>query len=74
MEDAYMDINYLVGTVGDPPITIRPDPDGPDDLVQVIADSDAAKRYWGDVHFSVPKEMARLLGEALIKSAGNSNG
>lgn len=70
MADAYLHIHYLVGVVGEQPITVRPDPDFPDDCIQVIADSDLAKQYWGDVRFSVSKEMARLLGEALIKAAG----
>jgi hypothetical protein len=74
MADAYMDINYLVGTAGDPPITVRPDPDVPDDCIQVITVSDSAKQYWGDFQFSVPLEMARLLGQALIKAAGGTNG
>lgn len=70
MVEVYMDIHYMVGVAYDPPLTVRPDPDGPDDWVLVIADSDSAKQHWGDVHFSVPREMARLLGEALIKAAG----
>jgi hypothetical protein len=47
---------------------IAPDSDGLD-CVQLRTPDAGSKEYFGDVRFTVPKEMAILIGQALIDAA-----
>ena len=47
---------------------IGPDSDGLD-CVQLRTPDATSKEYFGDVRFTVPKEMAILIGQALIDAA-----
>lgn len=65
----FMDVLYQCGEEGEAPLTVRPEPDFPSECVQIVALDKDAKEYWGDVRISLPKELARRLGEALILAA-----
>ena len=69
MTKAYCDVVRLVGSTGEPPITVTPDPDMPDVLVLVSADGAKAVEYWGPFRLSLPADVARSLGHALIACA-----
>lgn len=49
-------------------IEVGPDSDGLG-VVQVRTPDAASKEYFGDIRFTVPKEMAAILGKALIDAA-----
>lgn len=68
----FMDTIYQVGEEGEAPITVIPDPVNPYEFIRIHAASEKDKEYWGNVNFIIHRDMARLLGEALIKaSKGN---
>ncbi len=50
---------------------IGPDSDGLD-CVQLRTPDAASKEYFGDVRFTVPAEMAELIGQALIDAANEA--
>jgi hypothetical protein len=65
----FTDIIRNVGIEGDDPLTVRPDPDLPFDNVEVLAHGESAIGHWGKVRFSIPREMAAALGQALIDAS-----
>jgi hypothetical protein len=69
MTKAFTDVIRLVGMEGSYPLTVRPDPDLPFDHVELLADGAAAIDYWGNFQFSMPREMAAALGQALIDAS-----
>ena len=71
VQKAFMDVIYQVGLECDPVITIGPDPDSPTECIRILTKGDEAKEHWGSIDFSIPKEMAIKLGEALIAAGSN---
>lgn len=65
----FMDVIYQCGEEGEAPLTVRPWPDFPSECVQIVALDKDAKEYWGDVCISLPKPLARRLGEAIIAAS-----
>lgn len=71
MTKVFTDVVFEVGMEGDPPLTVKPDPDCPSEWVRLEA-KDAG--HWGPVDLGVPKELAIALGRALIKCAEGLGG
>ena len=71
VQKAFMDVIYQVGLECDPVISIGPDPDSPTEFVRILAKGEEAKKHWGSIDFSIRKDMAIKLGEALIAAGSN---
>jgi hypothetical protein len=69
---AYMDVLYLVGEEGEPPLTVRPHPDAPDDCVEILATDAEAKKWWGDIELGMSRAVAAQLGRALLAASGEA--
>lgn len=50
------------------PLVVRPSSDTPG-YVSLVAEGEGPMTFWGPVLLTLPAEMARLLGEALIACA-----
>lgn len=50
-------------------IEVRPCPDNPTDFVEIHTPDDKSKEYYGEIRFSLPKGMTRVLGAALISAS-----
>ena len=74
MKKAYIDQLFQVGEEGEPPLTVRPSPDDPQAWVELCAVGTEAVDYWGEISVMLPNEIARLLGQALIKAATKEEG
>lgn len=48
-------------------VQVRPNPDVPEDLIQIETIDQASQEWYGKFHFSLSKEEAKLLAEALIE-------
>lgn len=48
-------------------IQVRPNPDAPEDLIQIETVDQTSQEWYGEFHFSLTKDEARLLAQALIE-------
>ena len=48
-------------------VQVRPNPDAPGDLIQIETVNQASQEWYGEFHFSLTKEEAKLLAQALIE-------
>jgi hypothetical protein len=69
---AYLEVIYLVGEEGWAPLTVRPHPDSPDTSVEIFAQGDEARAYWGGIELGMSRAVAAQLGRALLAAAGES--
>ncbi len=52
-------------------IRVRPNPDCPDDLIQIDTDDEASGQWYGECCISITKEEAKLLAQALLEITKN---
>ena len=50
-------------------LEVRPSPDFPSEFIEIHTPNPKSREYYGEIRFSLPKEMAKALGAALIASA-----
>ena len=50
-------------------VEVRPCPDNPDEYIEIHTPTGKSQEYYGAFRISLPKEMVRQLGAALIASA-----
>jgi hypothetical protein len=68
MKEAGIDVVRAVWCAEYEPLHVEPSADCPG-YVRIVAKSQDAASFWGKVDFTMPPEMARELGKALIATA-----
>lgn len=51
-------------------VQVRPNPDVPEDLIQIETIDKASQEWYGNFRFSLSKQEAKLLAQALIELVG----
>lgn len=54
-------------------VCVRPSPNNPDQCIEITTSHNASSmEYYGEIRLDIPKEQARLLGQALIAQCGET--